>query len=52
MRHKTVDLSTFLRQLAEKTILRQVPRINKAITYMQDDELILKTEGTNIVVCS
>lgn len=45
---KNIDLSTVLKQLATKAVIVEVPHINRAITYMNNDELVLKTEGINI----
>lgn len=47
---KNIDLSTILKDVARKAIISQVPLINRAITYVQKDEIILKTDGINIVV--
>lgn len=47
---KNIDLSSILKDVARKAVISQVPLINRAITYVQNDEIILKTDGINIVV--
>ncbi|GAB0098582.1 DNA-directed RNA polymerase [Sergentomyia squamirostris] len=49
VKFKSLDLTAMLRQVAQKSIIWQVPAINRAITYLQNDQLILKTQGINIV---
>lgn len=49
MKYRDVDMSSILREVASKAVIREVPRINRAITYKNDkNELVLKTEGINI----
>lgn len=48
MKFKNIDLSNLLRNLAKKSIIWEVPHINRAITYMAGDNLMLKTDGINI----
>lgn len=47
---KNIDLSSILKEVSRKAVISQVPLINRAITYVQNDEIILKTDGINIVV--
>ncbi|XP_055383331.1 DNA-directed RNA polymerase I subunit RPA1, partial [Condylostylus longicornis] len=49
MKDKIVDISTLLKNLAEKSVVYEVPKIKRAITYTNNDDLILKTDGINIV---
>lgn len=49
MKYKNIDLSTLLREVAKKSVIYEVPQIKRAITYTQNDKLILKTDGINIV---
>lgn len=48
MKYKNIDLTNLLRNLANKMIIYEVPQINRAITYMNNDKLTLKTDGINI----
>uniref|UniRef100_A0A2M4B8J3 DNA-directed RNA polymerase subunit n=1 Tax=Anopheles marajoara TaxID=58244 RepID=A0A2M4B8J3_9DIPT len=45
---KEVDFSKIFREIAAKSVVWEVPRIKRAITYMQNDRLYLKTDGINI----
>lgn len=47
--YKSVDLTNTMREVAAKSVIWEVPRIKRAITYLQNDQLTLKTEGINIV---
>jgi hypothetical protein len=48
---KKVDMSTMLRECANKAVIWQVPSINKAFTYRNTkNELMLKVDGMNIPV--
>uniref|UniRef100_A0A1B0DCX1 DNA-directed RNA polymerase subunit n=1 Tax=Phlebotomus papatasi TaxID=29031 RepID=A0A1B0DCX1_PHLPP len=46
---KSLDLTAMLREVARKAVIWQVPCITRAITYFQGDQLMLKTQGINIV---
>lgn len=48
--NKNIDLSTILKTVSQKAIISEAPLINRAITYTQKDDLVLKTDGINIVV--
>lgn len=48
--NKNIDLSTILKAVSKKAVISEVPLINRAITYTQNEELMLKTDGINIVV--
>lgn len=41
-------MTHLLRELAGKTVIYEVPNIRRAITYTNDDKIILKTDGINI----
>uniref|UniRef100_A0A182PM06 DNA-directed RNA polymerase subunit n=1 Tax=Anopheles epiroticus TaxID=199890 RepID=A0A182PM06_9DIPT len=45
---KEVDFTKVFREVAAKSVIWEVPRIRRAITYTQNDRLYLKTEGTNM----
>jgi hypothetical protein len=48
---KKVDMASILRSTAEKSVIWQVPNINKAFTYRNSNqELMLKVDGINIPV--
>lgn len=47
--YKSMDLTNTMREVASKSVIFEVPKIKRAITYMQNDQLTLKTEGINIV---
>lgn len=48
MKHKNIDLTNLLRNLALKSVIHEVPHINRAITYVNNEVLTLKTDGINI----
>lgn len=48
MSYKNVDLSIVLKEVAKKSVITQVPSINRAITYNKNDDVFLKTDGINI----
>ncbi|XP_041782131.1 DNA-directed RNA polymerase I subunit RPA1 [Anopheles merus] len=45
---KEIDFTKVLRDVAAKSVIWEVPRIKRAITYMQNDQLYLRTDGTNM----
>ncbi|XP_053680963.1 DNA-directed RNA polymerase I subunit RPA1 [Anopheles nili] len=45
---KDVDFTKLFREVARKSVIWEVPSIKRAITYMQKDQLYLKTEGINM----
>ena len=49
LNYKAMDLTNTMREVAGKSVIWEVPHIKRAITYMQNDRLTLKTEGINIV---
>lgn len=49
MQYRNVDLSTLLKSVAEKSVIMATPNIKRAITYTHNDELLLKTDGINII---
>ena len=48
IRLKNVDFSQIFKDIAGKCVIWEVPQIKKAITYTQNDQLMLKTDGINI----
>lgn len=44
------DMTNILKQVATKSVIHEVSKINRAITYKNRDDLLLKTDGINIVV--
>ncbi|XP_055626867.1 DNA-directed RNA polymerase I subunit RPA1 [Toxorhynchites rutilus septentrionalis] len=48
MKYKEIDFTKILREIAEKCVIWEIPRIRRAITYTQNDQLYLKTDGINI----
>lgn len=52
LRCKNIDMSNVLREAASAAIIWQVPKIKRAITFKQNEVLMLKTEGINIHVSS
>ncbi|XP_055901789.1 DNA-directed RNA polymerase I subunit RPA1 [Eupeodes corollae] len=49
VRYRKPDISTIIRELAQKAVIYQVPKIKRAILYKNNEELLLKTDGINIV---
>ncbi|KAF5293076.1 hypothetical protein FQR65_LT11068 [Abscondita terminalis] len=47
--HKKMDLSGILREVANKSVIFETPNIKRAITYVKDDRLTLRTDGINII---
>ncbi|XP_058053507.1 DNA-directed RNA polymerase I subunit RPA1 [Anopheles bellator] len=45
---RDTDFTKIFRQIAGKSVVWEVPRIKRAITYTQNDRLYLKTDGINI----
>lgn len=50
MSYKNVDLSIVLKDVANKSVITEVPLIKRAITYNKNDDIFLKTDGINITV--
>lgn len=49
MKYRDVDMSSILREAASKSVICEVLKIKRAITYTNDkSELVLETEGINI----
>ncbi|XP_065082570.1 DNA-directed RNA polymerase I subunit RPA1 [Ochlerotatus camptorhynchus] len=48
IKYKDIDFTKILRDIAGKCVVWQVPHIRRAITYVQNDQLYLKTDGINI----
>ncbi|CAO1406865.1 unnamed protein product [Diamesa tonsa] len=48
LRCKNIDMTNVLREAASSAIIWQVPKIKRAITFKQNEVLMLKTEGINI----
>lgn len=49
IQYKSVDLTNTMREVAAKSVIWEVPKIKRAITYDNNGRLTLKTEGINIV---
>ncbi|XP_060534610.1 DNA-directed RNA polymerase I subunit RPA1 isoform X2 [Cylas formicarius] len=49
LRYKRCDLTNLLKDVAAKSVLWQTPHIKRAITYVKDGALTLRTDGINIV---
>lgn len=50
IRFKNIDMTNVLREAAKGSIIWQVPRIKRAFTHKQNDELVVTTDGINIGV--
>ncbi|KRT85877.1 hypothetical protein AMK59_24, partial [Oryctes borbonicus] len=46
---KKIDLTAVLKETAARSVLWETPNIKRAITYMKEDKLTLRTDGINIV---
>ncbi|KAF2896564.1 hypothetical protein ILUMI_09614 [Ignelater luminosus] len=46
---KKLDLTAILKEVAHKSVIWETPNIKRAITYMKDDRLTLRTDGINII---
>ncbi|KAI4454954.1 dna-directed rna polymerase [Holotrichia oblita] len=46
---KKIDITAVLKETAAKSVMWETPNIKRAITYMKDDVLTLRTDGINIV---
>jgi len=45
-----LNVSSIIRMVAQKSVIHQVPNITRAFVANENDKLILKTEGINILV--
>ncbi|XP_045469038.1 DNA-directed RNA polymerase I subunit RPA1 [Harmonia axyridis] len=45
---RNFDLASVLKEAATKSVIWEVPNINKSITYMKDGILTLRTDGINV----
>lgn len=50
MSYKNVDLSIVLKDVAQKSVVSEVPLIKRAITYDRNGDTFLKTDGINMTV--
>ncbi|CAG9767764.1 unnamed protein product [Ceutorhynchus assimilis] len=48
MNYKKLDLTAILRDVASKSVIWETPNIKRAITYMKDQELMMRTDGINV----
>ncbi|KAL1374210.1 hypothetical protein pipiens_018225 [Culex pipiens pipiens] len=48
MKYKDIDFTKILREISEKCVVWEVPNIRRAITFRQNDQLHLKTDGINV----
>ncbi|CAG9861401.1 unnamed protein product [Phyllotreta striolata] len=49
LKFKKLDLSAILKDVAHKSVLWETALIKRAITYIKDDTLMLRTDGINII---
>ncbi|XP_057669657.1 DNA-directed RNA polymerase I subunit RPA1 [Diorhabda carinulata] len=49
LNQKKLDLTAILKETADKSVLWETPQIRRAITYVKDDQFMLRTDGINIV---
>lgn len=47
---KKLDLTALLKEVAAKSVLWETSQIKRAITYRNNDKLMLRTDGINIMV--
>lgn len=47
---KKLDISSVLREVATKSVIWETPNIKRAITYMKNNRLTLRTDGINFHV--
>jgi DNA-directed RNA polymerase I subunit RPA1 len=50
VKYKNIDLTNVLRDAAKASVIWEVPKIKRAITFKQNDVLCVKTDGINIEV--
>jgi DNA-directed RNA polymerase I subunit RPA1 len=50
LNYKKLDLTAILKDVASKSVLWETSSIKRAITYMKNDRLTLRTDGINILV--
>ncbi|XP_050313380.1 DNA-directed RNA polymerase I subunit RPA1 [Anthonomus grandis grandis] len=48
MEYKKLDLTAILRDVAAKSVIWETPNIKRAITYVKDHELMMRTDGINV----
>lgn len=51
VKFKNIDMTNILRDTAKSSVIWEIPKIKRAITFKQNDILSIKTEGINIEVC-
>nr|CAI5850976.1 unnamed protein product [Callosobruchus analis] len=49
LNYKKLDLTGILKDVARRSVVWETPQIKRAITYMKDDKLMLRTDGINII---
>ncbi|KAK9892524.1 hypothetical protein WA026_020509 [Henosepilachna vigintioctopunctata] len=49
LNHKKLDLTPILREVAAKSVIWETQHIKRAITYMKEGILTLRTDGINII---
>jgi DNA-directed RNA polymerase I subunit RPA1 len=52
LNYKKLDLTAILKDVASKSVLWETSSIKRAITYMKNDRLTLRTDGINILEMS
>lgn len=50
VKFKNIDMTNLLRDTARASVIWQIPKIKRAITFKQNDILCIKTDGINIEV--
>lgn len=50
VKFKNIDMTNLLRDTARASVIWQIPKIKRAITFKQNDTLCIKTDGINIEV--
>lgn len=51
VRFRNIDMTNVLRDTARTSVIWEIPKIKRAITFKQNEILAIKTEGINIEVC-
>lgn len=50
VKFRNIDMTNVLRDTARTSVIWEIPKIKRAITFKQNDILAIKTEGINIEV--
>jgi DNA-directed RNA polymerase I subunit RPA1 len=52
VKFKVIDMKSVIRDVARSSVIWEVPKIKRAITFKQNDMLCIKTDGINVEVSS